>query len=100
VMGGLSGLAVVLGIAAISVLITESSAGAERRTLLSGQSVVVSASSSAGLLAGGPIIAAVGAEHSLVGAGVITTAVAAVVLLRCQTAEHVRDRDHHLGRAA
>jgi predicted MFS family arabinose efflux permease len=100
VMGGLSGLAVVLGIAAISVLITESSAGAERRTLLSGQSVVVSASSSAGLLAGGPIIAAAGAEHSLVGAGVITTAVAAAVLLRCQTAGHVRDRHHHLGRAA
>ena len=100
VMGAVSGLTVVLGIAAISVVITRSSVGAERRALLSGQSVVVSAGSSAGMLAGGPIIAAAGAEHTLVGAGVITTLVAVLVLVQCQTARHVRDRDHHVGRAA
>jgi predicted MFS family arabinose efflux permease len=100
VMGALSGLTVVLGIAAISVIITRSSAGAERRTLLSGQSVVVSASSSAGMLAGGPIIAAAGAEHVLVGAGLLTALVAVLVLVRCDTAGYVRDRDHHVGRAA
>jgi predicted MFS family arabinose efflux permease len=100
VMGALSGLTVVLGIAAISVIITRSSAGAERRTLLSGQSVVVSASSSAGMLAGGPIIAAAGAEHVLVGAGLLTALVAVLVLVRCETAGYVRDRDHHVGRAA
>ncbi|MGW1347284.1 MFS transporter [Kribbella sp. NPDC002412] len=104
-MGALSGVSVVLGIAAISVVITRTSAGAERRALLSGQTVVVNAGSSAGLLAGGPIIAAAGAEHTLIGAGLLTTLVALVILVkagpsRCDTAEHVRDRDHHPGRAA
>ncbi|WP_427892910.1 MFS transporter [Kribbella sp. GL6] len=86
VMGALSGVAVVIGIAAISVLITRSSAGAERRALLAGQSVVVNAGSAAGLLAGGPIIAAVGAAPSLVGAGLVTSGVAVLILIRCQTA--------------
>lgn len=116
VLAALSGATVVLGIAAISALITRSSTGAERRTLLSGQSVVVNASSSAGLLLGGPVIAVVGAEHTLIGAGVLTAAVAMGVLATgtqktgrnraadetaaCDTAGHVRDRDHHAGRAA
>jgi predicted MFS family arabinose efflux permease len=105
VLGSGSGITVVLGIAAISVLITRSSAGAERRVLLSGQNVVVNAGSSAGMLAGGPIIAVAGAQHTLVGAGLLTTLVAVLILVkagprRCQTAEHVRDRDHHAGRAA
>ncbi|MFC6160300.1 MFS transporter [Kribbella jiaozuonensis] len=100
VAGAFSGVTVVVGIAAISVIITRSSAGAERRTLLSGQAVVVSASSSAGLLIGGPIIATVGAQVTLVGAGTLTALIAGLVLLRCQTALHARDRDHHVGRAA
>jgi len=100
VLGALAGVAVVLGIAAISILITRSSAGAERRTLLSGQTVVVNAGSSAGLLIGGPIIAVAGAESTLVGAGLLTAIVATAVLVRCQTAQHVGDRDHHPGRAA
>jgi predicted MFS family arabinose efflux permease len=99
-LSALAGLTVVVGIAAISLLITRESAGAERRALLSGQSVVVNAGSSAGMLSGGPVIAALGAEHTLVGAGLITTIVSLVVLLQCQTAGHVRDRDHHAGRAA
>jgi len=81
VLGALSGVTVVLGIAAISMLITRSSAGAERRALLSGQSVVVNASSSAGLLIGGPVIAVAGAEHTLIGSGVLTSAVAVAVLV-------------------
>jgi predicted MFS family arabinose efflux permease len=102
-MGALSGITVVLGIAAISVLITRSSAGAERRALLSGQTVVVNAGSSAGMLAGGPIIAAAGAESTLVGAGLLTTLVALGILVKARasrhdTADHVRD--HHPGRAA
>jgi MFS family permease len=111
VLGALSGVTVVLGIAAISMLITRSSAGAERRALLSGQSVVVNASSSAGLLIGGPVIAVAGAENTLIGSGVLTAAVALGVLLvrrnraardtaRCDTAEHARDPDHHARRAA
>ncbi len=128
VFGALSGVTVVLGIAAISILITRSSYGAERRALLSGQSVVVNASSSAGLFVGGPIIAAVGAEEALIGAGLVTSAVALGVLLvrraptggprrrarggraqgnavlggvpGCDTARHGGDRDHHVGGAA
>lgn len=106
VLGAVSGVTVVLGIAAISALITRSSAGAERRALLSGQSVIVNASSSAGLLVGGPVIAIAGAESTLVGAGALTSAVALGVLLKwrnpaayqreaCQTAGH--DRDHDAG---
>lgn len=100
IAGAFSGVTVVVGIAAISIIITRSSAGAERRTLLSGQAVVVSASSSAGLLVGGPIIAAVGAGATLVGAGLITALIAGLVLLRCQTAGHGTDRDQYVGRAA
>ncbi|TCN38102.1 hypothetical protein EV644_110239 [Kribbella orskensis] len=111
VLGGLSGVTVVLGIAAISLQITRTSAGAERRALLSGQSVVVNASSSAGLLIGGPVIAMVGAEHTFIGSGLLTGAVAIGVVVAsrnraaretasCQTADHVRDRDQHAGRAA
>nr|WP_238351252.1 MFS transporter [Kribbella shirazensis] len=84
-MGALSGVTVVIGIAAISVLITRSSEGAQRRTLLSGQSVVVNAGSAAGMLAGGPIIGAVGAEHTLIGSGLVTAVVALAILVRSQT---------------
>ncbi|WP_344213760.1 MFS transporter [Kribbella sancticallisti] len=110
VLGALSGVTVVMGIGAISMLITRSSAGAERRALLSGQSVVVNASSSAGLLIGGPVIAAAGAEYTLIGAGALTSVVALGVLLQrnraaresppCDTAGHVRSRDHDARRAA
>jgi MFS family permease len=111
VLAALSGVTVVLGIAAITAVITRSSAGAERRALLSGQSVVVNASSSAGLLIGGPVIAVIGAEQTLIGAGLLTCVVALGVLparrnrearksASCQTAEHGGDRDHHAGRAA
>ncbi|TDD58033.1 MFS transporter [Kribbella antibiotica] len=79
VLAGLAGVAVVWGIAAISAIITRSSDGADRRALLSGQSVVVNASSSAGLLIGGSVIAAVGAEATLIGAGLLTTLVAGLV---------------------
>ncbi|TWD84492.1 hypothetical protein FB561_5680 [Kribbella amoyensis] len=100
VLAALSGVTVVLGIAAISMLITRSSEGAERRALLSGQSVVVSASSSAGLLVGGPIIAAVGAEPTLIGAGALTSVVALGILLKkphqpSQIPGQVRNLDHH-----
>lgn len=109
VLGALSGLSVVLGIAAITALITRCSVGAERRALLSGQTVVVNASSSAGLLIGGPLLAVLGGERTLVAAGVLTSAVALAVLLAwknspaqqvtpCHTANH--DRDHNAGRAA
>lgn len=120
--GAVSGVTVVLGIGAISTLIARSSTGAERRALLSGQSVVVNANAAAGMLVGGPLIAWFGAEEVLVGAGVLTGFVAlGVVFLAnrgvershrdqekpaavagrdCDTAQHVGDRDHDPGRAA
>ncbi len=75
-IAAVAGVAVVLGIAAISAIITRSSAGAERRALLSGQSVVVTASSAAGMLFGGPLIGALGAERTLRLTGVLTAAAA------------------------
>ncbi|MFI5735402.1 MFS transporter [Kribbella sp. NPDC051587] len=75
-MAGLAGMVIVWGISAISAVITQSSDGADRRALLSGQTVVVSASSSVGLLVGGSVIGAVGAQHTLIGAGLLTTLVA------------------------
>ncbi|MDX6251126.1 MAG: hypothetical protein QOF10_4486 [Kribbellaceae bacterium] len=81
VLAAVGGVTVVLGISAISAVITRSSAGAERRALLSGQSVVVNASSSAGLLIGGPVIATAGAEPTLIASGLLTAAVAVGVLL-------------------
>jgi predicted MFS family arabinose efflux permease len=75
-MAGLAGMVIVWGISAISAVITQSSDGADRRALLSGQTVVVSASSSAGLLVGGSVIGAIGAQHTLIGAGLLTTLVA------------------------
>ncbi|MEU0094789.1 MFS transporter [Kribbella sp. NPDC006257] len=116
--GALSGVTVVLGIAAISIVITRSSGGAERRALLSGQSVIVNAGSSAGLLIGGPVIAAIGAEYTLIWSGLLTCTVAFGVLAvsrrravvernraamtdgDCETSQHVRDRDHDPCRAA
>ncbi|WP_432874746.1 MFS transporter [Kribbella sp. CA-245084] len=104
VLGAGAGLTVAVGNAAISQLIARESSGADRRALLSGQTVVTNAGSSAGMLCGGPIIATLGAEHTLVGAGLVTAIVSLTVLVRCQTAEHAReqssDRDHHAGRAA
>ncbi|WP_203589648.1 hypothetical protein [Streptomyces sp. SID13031] len=79
-LAAFSGMTLVLGIAAISAVITRSSVGAERRALLSGQSVVVNAGSAAGLLVGGPVIAMAGAEHTLIGSGALTASVALGVL--------------------
>jgi MFS family permease len=77
----LSGLAVVVGNAGVTAQITRGSDGAERRVLMAGQSVVVNASSSLGLLVGGPVLAFVGSATTLVSTGMITTAVAVAGLL-------------------
>jgi len=87
VLSAVSGVTVVLGISAISLLITRSSEGAERRALLSGQNVVVNAGSAAGMLAGGPIIAVAGAEHSLIGAGLLTSLVSGLLLVKALAGE-------------
>ena len=64
VAGFVSGLGVVVGNAGVTASITRTSAGAERRTLLAGQSIVVNAASSAGLLVGGPVLAVLGAAST------------------------------------
>lgn len=71
-----SGLAVVVGNAGVTAQITRGSSGAERRTLMAGQSVVVNAASSIGLLLGGPVLATVGATKTLQLAGWVMGAVA------------------------
>lgn len=75
VVASMAGLAVAVGIAAISATITRSSVGAERRTLLAGQTVVVNAGSAGGMLLGGPLIAAIGPEPTLVATGIATAIV-------------------------
>ena len=61
VAGFVSGLAVVVGNAGVTAQITRGADGPERRTLMAGQSVVVNAAASLGLLAGGPVLAGLGA---------------------------------------
>lgn len=82
VIAGIAGLALPVGMAAISATITRSSAGAERRTLLAGQTVVVNAGWAAGMLLGAPLIAAIGPSPTLVATGMLTAAVALAVTLR------------------
>lgn len=66
----------VVGITAVNAAITTSSAGAVRRTLLSGQTVVVSAGVSAGMLVGGSIIEMCGVRPTMFACGVLVTATA------------------------
>jgi predicted MFS family arabinose efflux permease len=56
VAAALAGVTVIIGNAGVTAQITRGSAGPDRCTLLAGQSVVVNASGSAGLLAGGPVL--------------------------------------------
>jgi len=102
VVAALSGATVVIGNAGVTAQITRGSAGADRRTLLAGQNVVVNAGSSAGLLVGGPVLAVVGPEHTLVATGAVTAVVALGVLLspwaRAQRAPDDRAAHHHARR--
>ena len=82
--GALAGGFVAIGIAAVNASITRSSGGAERRTLLSGQAVVVSATSSAGMLLGGPVLALVGVRPALAVTGFVVIVVTLVATRRPQ----------------
>jgi len=77
-----SAVAVVVGNAAVTALITRSSAGGERRTLLAGQAVVVNAANSLGLLVGGPVIGVLGPQRTLVVTGTLTAVVCVLVAKR------------------
>ncbi len=81
--GFVSGLAVVVGNGGVTAQISRGFAGAERRTLLAGQSLVVNAASCLGLLVGGPVLARLGAPTTLVATGLVTAAVSAWVGLAC-----------------
>jgi MFS family permease len=72
------GAFLVCGIAAINAVITRETRGARRRTLLSAQSVVVTATSSLGTLVGGVILAACGVTMTLVVSGALLVMVAIV----------------------
>jgi hypothetical protein len=71
-----SGLAVVVGNTGVTAAITRSCDGAQRRTLMAGQSVVVNAASSLGLLVGGPVLARWGAPATLRATGLVVACVA------------------------
>jgi predicted MFS family arabinose efflux permease len=81
VAGFVSGLAVVVGNAGVTAQITRGAEGPARRTLMAGQSVVVNASASLGLLAGGPVLAGLGAPLTLTTTGLLTVAVSGGVLV-------------------
>ena len=81
VAGFVSGLAVVVGNAGVTAQITRGAEGPERRTLMAGQSVVVNAAASLGLLAGGPVLAGLGAPLTLTTTGLLTVAVSGGVLV-------------------
>lgn len=66
----------VVGITAVNATITKTSRGAERRALLSGQTVVVSAGVALGMLVGGSIIAACGVRTTMFGCGVLVAVTA------------------------
>ncbi|WP_052593687.1 MFS transporter [Luteipulveratus mongoliensis] len=75
-MGGIGGCFAVLGIGAVNRIIAAAGAGPVRRTLMSGQSVVINATSSAGMLLGAPLLAVAGVRPTLAAAGILTTVVA------------------------
>jgi predicted MFS family arabinose efflux permease len=79
ICGAASGVAVALGNGGVTAQIARSSEGSDRRILLSGQSVLVSATGSAGLLAGGPILAHAGAAHTMTAAGLLLAALVLAV---------------------
>ncbi|NYD43477.1 hypothetical protein BJZ21_003560 [Nocardioides panaciterrulae] len=70
-----AGASVVVGITAVNAAITRTAEGAVRRTLLSGQAVVVSASSSVGMLLGGAVLGLLGVRSTLVASGLLVSAV-------------------------
>jgi len=78
----LSGLAVVVGNAGVTAQITRGSVGSDRRTLMAGQSVVVNAASSLGLLVGGPVLSMLGATDTLTLTGLLTATMPVVVLVK------------------
>lgn len=79
ISAGINGLVMAVGISAVNATITRSSAGAVRRSLMSGQTLVVSASNSAGLLLGGAVLATIGVRPALALAGGLVVAIAIAV---------------------
>ncbi|MFP3713175.1 MFS transporter [Puerhibacterium sp. TATVAM-FAB25] len=101
VVSAVGGAAMPLGIAALNALISERTAGAERRAAFTAETVLHSGGASLGLLAGGAVIGWFGAGPTLVVAGVVQAlaAVMAGVLLRSLTAPRRRPPAPPTGRA-
>jgi MFS family permease len=78
---GVMGLLVPAGNGAITAMVTRSYRGLERRAALTGQATVVTGSSTLGMLVGGPLIAGIGASHSIVLAGAVVSLTAAAAIL-------------------
>ncbi|WP_201308970.1 MFS transporter [Puerhibacterium puerhi] len=84
VVSAVGGAAMPLGIAALNALISERTAGAERRAAFTAETVLHSGGASLGLLVGGAVIGWFGAGPTLVVAGLVQAlaAVVAAALLR------------------
>lgn len=96
-----SGVTIALGNAGVTAQVVRGSDGPARRTLLAGQSVLVQATSSLGLLVGGSVLARLGAPRTLTAAGTVLVAVAAATPLlaaasraRSRGSAHSRQRQN------
>lgn len=81
IVAAASGIAVAIGNGGVTALVTRTSSGDERRSLLAGQSVLVNGTSAAGLLVGGSVIALLGARQTLVVSGAVLALVSVAVVL-------------------
>ena len=89
------GLAVPVGNAATTAMVTRSYTGLERRAALTAQATVVTGSSTMGMLLGGPLIALIGPRASIISAGLVVATVAAAASL----GEYSRGRRGNSARA-
>jgi len=90
VAAGSGAICVVLGNACITRVVVRGTSGPDRRAALAGQSVVVNASSAAGMLVGGPLLAVFGSRPVLAAAGLVTATAALVLGVALPAPRHTR----------
>ena len=76
VAAAVAGFVTVAGIRAVTQSLLHHTVGPARRAALSGQTVVVTVTSSFGMLVGGTVIETLGVRSTLLGTGLVTTLVA------------------------
>jgi MFS family permease len=91
VASAVGGFVIPFGLAALNAVITEHTAGEERRTAFAAQHVAGSGGSSLGMLTGGAVIAVLGAANTMHVAGSVLVAVPVIVLARTCAVGRRRD---------